>query len=263
MSRLRWVGAAVGGVALLALAIVLAFEGASSDPETLVGVAVLAGLAALGWHLRRRRNRQSRQSSARREGQLPPEHSPEEYPLSGTNLPALLSDAERAARDEDDIAAGLTVVRPVLRQTLFAVLREGGMDRETADRALETGTWTDEPAAAAVLDNRVPLPALTLRERVVVWLFPERFVRAYIRAAVADIAALAERELPTVPGQNAPRPVPVRQPSLGRLRQGLDGSPRAVADPFGDAGGGELSDDLTDGRALHERLGVVEPEESE
>jgi hypothetical protein len=260
VSRFRWIGAALGAVALTALAVVLALRGTTAG-EDLVELAVLAGLVAVGWQLYRRRSETRREPSADRREELPPERSPDVYPLSGTNLARLLSDAEQATREADDIAAGLAVVRPVLRDTLFAVLVESGLSERAVAGTLASGSWTDEPAAAAVLDERVPLPRLTFRERVVAWLFPERFLRAYVEAAVAEIDAVADRELPTVPGEDAPRPVPVTQPSLARLRQGLDGTPQSVADPFDDAGSGGVAEDITDGRALHERLGVVEPED--
>lgn len=150
-----------------------------------------------------------------------------------------------------------------MRQTLFGVLRESGDDAETARERLATGDWTDDEIAATVLEDELPMPDLTLRERVAAWLFPERYVRAYIGRAVSEISALAEERLPTVPGQQAPRPVPIREPALERMQRGLDGQLQAASDPFAAAGSDGFDSDRLDGRTVHERLGVLEPEDDE
>lgn len=248
----RRVVASVLGLALLAVALALGISRATAQTEWPVAVVVVAGLLAAGWQLYRRRSERSEAPTRTRE--LPPERTPDDYPLSGANLSSILADAEAAARADDDIASGLAVARPMLRHTLTEVLRASGDDERRIESLLASGDWTGEPAAAATIDPAVPLPELTRRERLFAWLFPERFVRAYVRATVSEIGAVADSELPTVPGQQAPRPVPVRQPSLARLREGPDGEPRIAGDE------GE-SASITDGRAAHEYLGAVDDEE--
>ena len=246
--------ATVLGLGLVVLAIALGLSRVTTGSELPVAVVVAAGLTAAIWQLRR--GRAMRSESTDRGRRMPPERTPDDDPLSGASLSSILADAEAAARADDDIASGLAVVRPMLRHTLETVLRSSGYDEARIESVLASGAWTDEPAAAATIDPAVPLPQLTRRERLFAWLFPERFVRAYVRATVSEVGALADEELPTVPGQDAPRPVPVRQPSLARLRQGPDGTPR-IADEDGETAS------ITDGRAAHEHLGVVEEEGSQ
>jgi hypothetical protein len=93
------------------------------------------------------------------------------------------------------------------------------------------------------------------------WLFPERFVTAFTRATVEEIRQTADEVLPTIPGQNAPRPVPTAPPTIEQLRQGAGGELVDAADSF-ESGGEAYSEDRTDGRAVHEAMGIVEEDES-
>lgn len=93
------------------------------------------------------------------------------------------TDRERAA------AAAKSELRPLAVETLAAT---AGVDRGTAARRVDEGTWTEDPRAAAFLCDgdavRVPL-----RLRVLDWVRGEP-VAARIEASVAEIARHAERD---------------------------------------------------------------------
>lgn len=143
--------------------------------------------------------------------------------LSGRLLAERLEAAGQRAREEGRVEAGLERLRPVFRGTLVAALVQGGTDRSRAESAVDSGAWTDDRIAASVLSASVDPPSLSFRERVVVWLFPERVLRARARRAVGEIAAVAAESLPAVPGQHAPRNIPVVTPSLEELRRNVEG----------------------------------------
>lgn len=194
---------------------------------------------------------------------LAPERTPRTVPLSGMQYTTLFVEGSERAAEQDDVEAGFEVIRPHLRSTLGNAFLESGHDREAIKAAFADGSWTDDQIAAAAVDENVPLPTLTFRDRVVAWLFPHRVFREYARQTVQVMAETADAALPTVPGQQAPRPIPIRQPPLSELRRGVDGTPQEVDDPFAAAGERQQTLDITDGRAVHESLGIVEPEDDE
>lgn len=176
-----------------------------------------------------------------------PERAVDDPDLAGDALAAEIDWAGRAARAQGTVADGLAELRPTLRSALVAVLVHDGLDPETAEERIDAGAWTDDAAAAATLSAEVKRPDWGLRERLRAWLFPERVVRREARRAVHEIGRAAADNLPAVPGQRAPRTVPVVRPGLAELRRGADGRlQRAVeplVDPTGDAGvdGGDAS----------------------
>lgn len=263
--RERW-ALATGLVALgcVAVAVALAVLGVSVDvTEALVALAAVVGIGGALWQLYRARgSADGPRERATTADSVSPEQPRESAALSGTELATLLAQARERARENRDVAAGLEVVRPTLRRTLGSALSERGFDDETIRTRMAEGTWTDDPVAAAVLDESVPLPTLPLRDRVTVWLFPQRVLGEFVGRAVEAVADRADAALPSVPGQDAPRPVPVRQPTLSELRQGVDGDPQTTATPFEAASAEGPPAEIRDGRAVHERLGVIE-EESE
>ena len=192
--------------------------------------------------------------------EVAPERTPREDPLSGMGFTSLFSKGEKRASKADDIEAGFEVIRPKLRATLGNAFLQSGHSRESIEAAFADGSWTDDRIAAAALDEDVPLPTLPLRDRLVAWLFPHRVFREYTRRTVQVVAETSDAALPSVPGQQAPRPIPIRQPPLSELRRGVDGTPHEVADPFDAAGERQTALDVTDGRAVHERLGVLDSE---
>lgn len=161
-----------------------------------------------------------------------PERSPGDYDLSGERLAGVVEGAGETARDEGTVAAGVEVVRPDLRDALVGVLVQGGTDRATAERMLAQGTWTDDATAAAALDERVDHPGWSFLKRFEAWLFPEQVVRREVQESMQAIAEAADRELPIVPGQHAPRTVPVLKPTLEDLRRGADGHLQRAVDPL-------------------------------
>ncbi|QLH84540.1 DUF7269 family protein [Halosimplex pelagicum] len=78
-----------------------------------------------------------------------------------------------------------------LRRLAVARLAREGWDRESADRAVATGTWTDDRTAAAFLSGDDG-PVATLRSRLRLWLDPERERERRIRRTVAALDAVAE-----------------------------------------------------------------------
>lgn len=160
-----------------------------------------------------------------------PEVAESDHPLSSTDLTGAVESAAAHARSAGDVETGLETLRPSLRRALVEALVAGGRDEAAVEAALADGTWTDDRVAASVLDPSVGPPESSLRGRLEAWLFPERVVRRRVRRAVNAIAAAADEALPTVPGQTAPRSVPVVQPTLDELRRGADGRLQRAADP--------------------------------
>ncbi len=169
-----------------------------------------------------------------------PERTPADHDLSGERLAGVVEEASATARDDGTVAAGVAVVRPHLREVLLDVLVRGGTDRVAAERLLASGEWTDDATAAAALDGAVDHPGWSPFERFEAWLFPEQAVRREVGLAMGAIARVAEDELPTVPGQRAPRTVPVRRPTLEDLRRGADGHLQRAVDPLGAMTGSEV-----------------------
>lgn len=160
-----------------------------------------------------------------------PEVAEGEYRLSSVALTRVVESAGERARKMGDTEAGLEKVRPPLRRALVEALVAGGHDEAAVERALAEGAWTDDPIAASVLDSSVEPPAQSLRRRFEAWLFPERVVRRRARRAVNAVGAAAEEALPAVPGQTAPRELPVVQPTLAELQRGVDGRLQLAVDP--------------------------------
>lgn len=157
-----------------------------------------------------------------------PERTASEFPLASGGF---TNDVERGcetARRARDPEVGLDRVRERLRVTLVETLVAGGTDRERAWTAIEEGAWTDDPVAAAVLAQTRRPPA-TLRLRLRSWLFPGREVRRRTRRAVAAIADTADEAVPSVVGQDAPRRIPVRPPTLAEQERTASGELQPAA----------------------------------
>ena len=228
--------AAVLGVATVvgAVAALLASSGTVSDSALLLSMAVLVGVVGVIGALVKLAGSGPGEGVAsapwEEAGVLverAPERSPAEYDLSGERL------------------AGVDVIRPHLREALMGVFVQGGTDRATAEATLAEGTWTDDATAAAVLDDAVDHPGWSMLQRFEAWLFPEQVLREEVRRAMQAIATVADRELPTVPGQHAPRTVPVLAPTLEDLRRGADGHLQRAVEPLG----GRTRADVDDGQA--------------
>ncbi|RQG92117.1 DUF7269 family protein [Natrarchaeobius chitinivorans] len=160
-----------------------------------------------------------------------PERTNRDPPLSSDELVAVIDDAGAAARSAGTVEDGIDVARPVLRGALIDALIQGGMARADAEATLADGSWTDDDVAASVLEADLTGPDRPFRDRLTAWLFPERVVRRRIGRATGAVAAAADEALPTVPGQTAPRTVPVVKPRLEELTRGADGRLERAADP--------------------------------
>ena len=237
--RLLAIAAAVTGLSFVGLGLLfgLAFgTGPSASPLAWLTGLLLALPALVGalWKVRGRLDADAEQPLAWASetfGTPAPERTPDEYPLSSDWLAGRIEEAGRAARSGGTVDDGLAVVRPPLREVLGETLVAGGTDPEEVGHLLVTGEWTDDQLAASVLDEQAPPPRPPINRRLLAWLFPERTVRERTRRAVHAIAELTADSLPTVPGQTAPRTVPVRKPRLEELRRDATGEIRGAVDP--------------------------------
>lgn len=234
MSKLE-TGLLVTGAVALFFAVVAAVLGAGSAGGTgtraVIVIVGLYGALVLLYLLFSGRKTDDAGASWTEVGPLTehaPERTPSTYPLVGTtNLD--VEGACRRARNERDIEAGLQVVRPVLRQYLVDGLVAGGHDRERAETVVRDGSWTDDAVARAVLSEERE-PDLSAREQLREWLFPGKVVRSWTRQSVARIAEAVEDSVPTVVGQQAPRRIPVRPPTLEEQRRSATGDIEPAAD---------------------------------
>ncbi|WP_123539166.1 DUF7269 family protein [Halosimplex salinum] len=153
-----------------------------------------------------------------------PEETTEPADVTGDELAALLDEACDRARGAETVEDGFIVVRPALAAVVERVLVASGTEPDAVEDALANGSWTDDPVAAAVVDERVQRPRSSVRERVPTWLFPERTVRRETARTVAAIEAMADERLPPVPGQRAPRTAPTLEPAIGSLQRTVDGT---------------------------------------
>jgi hypothetical protein len=160
-----------------------------------------------------------------------PERPVTEYPMSAGAFAEVVATAGSRAREAGTVEEGLAVLGPPLRAALFDALVQGGADRATVEKRLRSGEWTDNEWAAYVVEPAVGAPRWSLGQRLRAWLFPEETVRRLAREAVHGVAAAAEEAVPPVPGQGAPRTVPVATPSVADLQRGADGDLQEAIEP--------------------------------
>ena len=243
---------AIAGFVFVAVGVVLTLaDGISSSTVETGLLAAVALLALLLSALQLRDSSKSPDGAAAWSPEdafasPPPERIESEYALSSTALARILDGAGETARREGTVADGIDVVRPALRDTLAGALRQGGHSADAVDDLLESGAWTDDPIAASVLSEQVVPPDRSLRGRLEAWLFPEQVVRRRARRATEAVAVAAEASLPTVPGQTAPRTVPVVTTTLSELQRGVDGRLQRASDPMAIARGPSQYDSSTD-----------------
>ncbi|MFB6167553.1 MAG: hypothetical protein ABEJ43_01775 [Haloferacaceae archaeon] len=163
-----------------------------------------------------------------------PERAPDDRQLAGRAFAEQLREARETARTSG-VETGVEAVRPTLRATVVAVRVRAGDDAAAVERDLDDGEWTDDPVAAAALSPDIQGPERPLRRRLADWLRPDRAAARQVRRATDAVARVADERLPPVAGADAPRPAPVARPSLGELRQSVDGS----LDPAADGESGE------------------------
>ncbi|WP_226004554.1 DUF7269 family protein [Natrinema salinisoli] len=166
-----------------------------------------------------------------------PERTNRDPALSSDGFAGVIQTAGEEARSSGTIEDGLAVVRPPLREALLDALEQSGRSRSAAEAALADGSWTDDRVAASVLAAEIEPPIRPFRERLRAWLYPERVVRQRARRATSAVADVANDALPTVPGQTAPRNVPVLRPRLEDLRRGSDGRLQRAVEPRATARG--------------------------
>jgi len=225
--------AAAFGAGLLALVAGLAVGitvGPRLTPSGPTALGVLAGVAAAGvalWKLRSGGPDSAVPAPWTDEGAVvadTPEEASRETRVSGRAFAEVLDRAGERARAADSVEEGVATAREPLRRTLEAALVEGGRDRDEVETALAEGDWTDDPEAAAVLDAAVDPPDRSFRRRLRAWLFPERAVRRRTTRAVAAVTTATDEALPSLLGEDAPRTVPVLEPTLSELRRAADGT---------------------------------------
>ncbi|MBV0903221.1 DUF7269 family protein [Haloarcula salina] len=225
-------GTVAVGLALVAVGAFLALAGAprprADGPGAFGAVVVLLGLCVAGWKLWRRPDGPAVSPAPWWEADEfvsdPPEAAPADQRISGTAMVEHVESAAARARDGAPIAESLDPVREPLRTALVDALVRGGRDPDDVRDDLTAGTWTDDPVAAAVLDEAVTPADRPFRARVRAWLFPEQAVRRRSARAMAAVGAATDEALPAVVGQRAPRSVPVLAPTVDDLRRAADGS---------------------------------------
>jgi hypothetical protein len=130
------------------------------------GLAFLGGTYAV---LRLGRGRDRPAVAPTFSGEDRPTH-PKEAPTVDEDL---RDDLDRVARWIDDPEYGGVEFRSRLREDAIAVVHATSAgDREAAERAVETGTWTDDHIAAAFLGGE-PAPGYPFRNRLRGWLRPD------------------------------------------------------------------------------------------
>lgn len=235
---------ALFGLAFVAMGTILGVAG-SGGSDGSIGLVVLIALVALGlgvWKVRGTPGTTGDGPTVPWAADEPfanpaPERTDRDPALSSDAFAGVVEAAGEAARDGGTVDDGLDVVRPPLRETLLDALEHGGRSRSDVEAALADGSWTDDRVAASVLASEVEPPTRSFRERVRAWLYPERVVRRRARRATGAVAEVANEALPTVPGQTAPRTVPVLQPRLEDLQRGTDGRLQRAVEPRATARG--------------------------
>jgi hypothetical protein len=215
--------AVVAGLCAVAVAGGWVAVGGETSPDALGrAAAALVGLVAVGAALARVWGRGDDPATTPLVERAP-ERAPDDRPLAGRAFAEQVREARETARTEG-VDAGVAVVRPTLRATVVAVRRRAGDDAATVECALDDGTWTDDPVAAAALSPDRRVPERPLRRRLADWLRPDRAAGRRVRRATDAVARVADERLPPVAGADAPRPAPVARPSLGDLRRSVDGT---------------------------------------
>jgi len=238
MSRLQTLLAALVGIGFVAAGIAIGLDSQPSQSEGVTAGLVLIALlaAAIGcWKIRGQLDATTPTAAvpwADSTFATPaPERSDREPPLSSDELAGVIERAGDAARTSGSIDEGMAIVRPPLREALSGALVQGGDSREAVESAIDDGSWTDDRLAASVLSASVEPPPRPFRDRLRTWLFPERTVRRRTGHAMGCVAAVADEALPAVPGQHAPRNVPVLQPRLETLQRGAGGELQRAVNP--------------------------------
>lgn len=236
--RRRTVLAVVLGVALVALGVALGLGASPAVADDVPGwlsvLVVLVVLPVLALKLLRSPGGDDTAPAPWSEGgamvTVRPESTPETDRIVTSPLSEHIVAAAEQARWEETVEARQERIREPLREALVGALQQGGWDHDRIDSALASGVWTDDPVAAAVVDERVAPPVRSLRRRVWAWLFPEKAIRHRTARTVGAISRRADSELPPVVGQHAPRPVPVVEPSVQDLQRAADGTLRRAVE---------------------------------
>jgi hypothetical protein len=181
LGRLFLALAAATAVAGLLVAVRPSLAGGLSPTYVVVtAVGVLGLVQAVGVGYSRLRGQRLAATPTRVE-------RPRSFPTPGGEFDRGLGGLPRLTTREADRERA--VVRERLRETALAVLtRYEGYDRAAAERALDRGTWTDDPEAAAFFAPDTAEEAFTDRIRDAV-----AAERAFVRRAGAVTAVLDAR----------------------------------------------------------------------
>ncbi|ELY83348.1 DUF7269 family protein [Natrinema pallidum] len=244
MSRRRQRLVSLCGVALVAIGTIVGV-GTPNGSGDAVGLVALLTLVALGlglWTVRGSLDTTADAPAVPWAADEPfanpaPERTDRDPALSSDAFAGVIETACETARDSGTVDDGIEVVRSPLRTALLDALEQGGRPRSAAEEALADGNWTGDRVVASVLAPEIEPPPRPLRERVRAWLYPERVVRRRARRATNAVAEAADDALPTVPGQTAPRAVPMLEPSLEDLQRGADGRLQRAVEPRATARG--------------------------
>lgn len=232
MSRLTKVFLGSGMVALLLAVVVVVLgvggAGGTATKGAIAAVGFYGALAVLYVLVSGRQQTDDGEDGVGSLTERAPERTPSQYPLAG-NSQLDLAMACKSARNARDVEAGFAVVRDPLQHLLVDALVAGGEDASTARQAIREGSWTDDEVARTVLSEDISVE-LTLRQRLREWLFPGTLVQAWTRRTVGAVADTVDESVPPVVGQDAPRRVPVRPPTLEEQRRSAAGGVEPATD---------------------------------
>ncbi|WP_254274034.1 DUF7269 family protein [Haloarcula marina] len=202
----RWIPFAVVGVVSLAAAVVVAtvpgllgaLGGAGATATLRVAAAALAAVAGLGgaYGVARRAGRSEADETefGGPTGATGPTDGEDESALVGAEFDRLLTAIDGRVDPHHGVQLSYAAdVRRHLRATVeHSLVRATGCSAADAERAVETGTWTDDRRAAQFVGGD-EVPALPLPMRLRDWASGEGFDRK-VRATISEIRRLREGE---------------------------------------------------------------------
>ena len=159
-----------------------------------------------------------------------PERTTRTEQLSAHSLQSLVAEAGRQAR-RGSLEDGVQLVRSELRTLATDALTQSGQQPAAIEQVLQSGAWTDDRLAASVLDPAIEPPSRSRLTRFREWLYPERAIRRRTRHAMQAIGELTATDVASIPGDRAPRQVPVLEPRLEDLQVTADGSLQEAMNP--------------------------------
>lgn len=157
-----------------------------TDALPLLVAGVLVGLGVLRGALRRL----SRHSADER---LRPEadHSTTDITLTGSDFDRTLDQVLKEVDRSQSTDPAESLQQRLWESAADTLVAFGDVDRAGAENALATGTWTDDPIAAAFLSDASG-PSLSFLHRIYAWLYPRGAVKQRVERTVSELQAWAD-----------------------------------------------------------------------